>query len=333
METQALSLPGVSAAEVYERGSRAIAAASAACGAAATAGDDDIALGLARGSSARSRPGGARRSAALPLVCVLTPDANGAHPLSQLLPSALGALTRYRVLLVTLCATDGSRERISRGGSAQLERERERETVYDWSCVGCFLRGVAFGGFGDLTWCTIESASGKPRTALHTLRNFFRSSFISFDWKRAFDTSGGAGARLELGADLVLDAHDATARATADAIKQLAPVALIDMCGHAGSALSPTSNKQAFDLPHSCLGELVRDWCRGRALHTFDLSHRIQRRVLDTYTVDTLCQERNSNRGTVRWGQADVLEIAARRPARARRVPVSICTNSTLGCL
>ena len=76
------------------------------------------ALGDAKPAAAASRPGGRNREipgrAGAPRVAFLTPDANGAHPLSQLLPSALVALDDAdfeKIVLVTMCAADGSVER------------------------------------------------------------------------------------------------------------------------------------------------------------------------------------------------------------------------------
>ncbi|KAJ1452104.1 hypothetical protein M885DRAFT_528157 [Pelagophyceae sp. CCMP2097] len=95
----ALSFRSLPAAACAARGARAVARADAAAAAA-----DGSAAAL------QHHLGGARR-AKLPWVAVLTPDANAAHPLAQLLPGALGRVSAHRVLLVTLCAPDGSAER------------------------------------------------------------------------------------------------------------------------------------------------------------------------------------------------------------------------------
>lgn len=137
----ALSLPGLTMESRFERGRRALRSAIAR-------------VDKQAGAPLSSRPGGASRDASLPLVAVLTPDANGAHPLSQLLPSALCAVATYRIALVTMCAPDGSTER----------------------------------------------------------------------------------ARFEASADVLVEAHSSSAAAIAAVIAELKPVALVDMCGFAGSS-------------------------------------------------------------------------------------------------
>lgn len=100
----ALSLD-VSGAQASDRGRRSL---EAALGAAQTSSSD---------ARAPRRAGGRvrdREAPEKPSVAFLTPDANGAHPLSQLLPSALCALDEgefRNIVLVTLCADDGSPER------------------------------------------------------------------------------------------------------------------------------------------------------------------------------------------------------------------------------
>ena len=77
------------------------------------------------------RAGGRRRESEAPdkpSVAFLTPDATGAHPLSQLLPSALCALDEKEfrnIVLVTLCADDGSpeRRRVEKGCDVVVDGE------------------------------------------------------------------------------------------------------------------------------------------------------------------------------------------------------------------
>ncbi|KAJ8603825.1 hypothetical protein CTAYLR_000257 [Chrysophaeum taylorii] len=104
-----LSLPGVSSEARLARGRRALRAA--------------LAAPAVRRGEVSVRTGGSSRPGGLPLVAVLTPDANGAHPLSQLLPSALGAVRSFRIALVTLCAPDGSAERSRFEAGADLVLE------------------------------------------------------------------------------------------------------------------------------------------------------------------------------------------------------------------
>lgn len=140
----ALSLPGLSPQQRRNRGRRALREAASRV----TNGEKKSLV------SSRRRAGGGDRDDRLPLVAVLTPDANGAHPLSQLLPTALGSVRRYRIGLVTMCAPDGSAER----------------------------------------------------------------------------------ERFEAAADVVVDAHESSPESVAGAIESLNPVALVDMCGFAGSS-------------------------------------------------------------------------------------------------
>ena len=111
----ALSLP-VSGAAAARAGRRALdaAAARAAAAVAAAAESGDTARAPRRAGGRRRRAYPEARAEGALSVAFLTPDANGAHPLSQLLPSALLALDDGavgNVVLVTLCADDGSPER------------------------------------------------------------------------------------------------------------------------------------------------------------------------------------------------------------------------------
>lgn len=105
----ALSLPSVSVESCARRGARAVAQArerAMALKAPLPTTTTTTAI-----SKMIARRGGTQRDESLPWLAVLTPDANGAHPLSQLLPSALGHISKYRVALVTMCASDGASSR------------------------------------------------------------------------------------------------------------------------------------------------------------------------------------------------------------------------------
>ena len=128
----ALSTPGVDERAALQRSRRAIEAAKQR---SRTTNEKQL---------APSRPGGKKiqiddtRS----WIAVLTPDANAAHPLSQLLPSALQEVSLFRVALVTMCASDdsGSRRRFENAADIVVDAheaspEAIANTIKDLDCV------------------------------------------------------------------------------------------------------------------------------------------------------------------------------------------------------